>query len=95
MSQQYIQVLRFWAQHQHTLGLPYDVATFDLPDAVYWTEKMQEDEEAGVVADNLIKPPKVFKKEEEWIAWSEQFIVKIMPPLWLILFGNTICLLPI
>jgi hypothetical protein len=41
MSQQYIQALQFWAQRQHTLGLPYDVDTFDIADAIYWIEKMQ------------------------------------------------------
>jgi len=74
MSQEYIQALRFWAQRQHTLGLPYDVETFQLYDAYYWLEKMQEDQEAGEAADDLIKPPEVFKKVEEWIPWSETFL---------------------
>ena len=62
MSQQYIQAMRFWAQRQHTLGMPYDIDTFQLADAEYWLGKMQEDEEAGEAASNLIKPPEIFKK---------------------------------
>jgi len=74
MSQQYIQAMRFWAQRQHTLGMPYDVETFQLADAEYWLEKMQENEEAGEAAGDLIKPPEIFKKIEEWLTWSEQFL---------------------
>jgi len=51
-----------------------DHDTFDMADAIYWIEKMQEDEEAGIASDNLIKPPEIFKKDEEWLTWSEQFI---------------------
>mmetsp|Transcript_28951 Transcript_28951/g.41484 ORF Transcript_28951/g.41484 Transcript_28951/m.41484 type:complete len:289 (-) Transcript_28951:4068-4934(-) len=74
MSQEYIQAMRFWAQRQFTLGLPFDVETFQIHDAYYWLEKMQEDQEAGDAADDLIKPPEVFKKVEEGIPWSEQLL---------------------
>jgi hypothetical protein len=74
MSQEYIQAMRFWAQRQFTLGLPFDVETFQIHDAYYWLEKVQEDQEAGDAADDLINPPEVFKKVEEWIPWSEQLL---------------------
>jgi hypothetical protein len=62
MSQQYIQAMRFWAQRQYTLGMPYDADTFQLADAEYWLEKMQEDEEAGEAAGDLINPPRFSRK---------------------------------
>jgi hypothetical protein len=34
-------------------------------------EKMHKDKEAGIAANDLIKPPEVFKKDEDWIPWSE------------------------
>jgi hypothetical protein len=69
MSQEYIQAMRFWAQRQYTLGLQFDAELFQLHDAYYWLEKMQEDQEAGEAADDLIKPPESFKKVEEWLTW--------------------------
>jgi len=47
MSQEYIQAMRFWTQRQFSLGLQYDAENFHMPDAVYWMEKMREQEEAG------------------------------------------------
>jgi hypothetical protein len=63
MSQEYIQAMLFWIHHQHSLGLPYDAETFNRPDAIYWMEKMREQDEADDAGKDLIKAPEVFKKE--------------------------------
>jgi hypothetical protein len=74
MSQEYIQAMRFWTNHQFSLGLPYDAEMFNLPDAVYWMEKMREQDEADEAQTDLIRAPEVFKKDTEWYAWSETVI---------------------
>jgi hypothetical protein len=40
----------FWTQRQYSLSLPYDAETFTQPDAIYWMEKMREQEEADAAA---------------------------------------------
>ena len=52
MSEEYIQEMFFWIQRQYSLGLPYDAETFTRPDAIYWMEKMREQEEADAAAKN-------------------------------------------
>ncbi len=52
MSEEYIQAMLFWTQRQYSLGLPYDSETFTRPDAIYWMEKMREQEEADAAAKN-------------------------------------------
>lgn len=74
MSQDYIQAMRFWTQHQFFLSPPYEAENFHMPDAVYWMEKMREQDEAGEAETDLIKLPEVFKKHTNWNPWSENLL---------------------
>jgi hypothetical protein len=74
LSQEYIQAMLFWTHCQPSLGLPYDAEMFNRPDAIYSMESRRGQEEADDAAKNLIKAPKIFKKDSDWHLWSKNLL---------------------
>ena len=74
MAKEYIHASLFWTHRQYSLGLPYDAELFHLADAEYWIQKIRDQEDADDAAKDLIKTPELFKKDTEWLSWSESVI---------------------
>jgi hypothetical protein len=69
-AQQAIHAIQFWANPMYSLGRPYnaDIITAEL--AAEWDEKRRIEAEAPKASD-IVKAPKVFKKETNWKSWKE------------------------
>jgi hypothetical protein len=76
MAQEYIHVMLFWTHRQYSLALPFNAKLFNLADAEYWMQKMHDADEA---TKDQIKKPDTFKKDTEWLVWSECHQHRISP----------------
>ena len=74
MAQEYIQAMLFWTRRQFSLGLSYEADLFNLADAEYWMQKMRDNEDEDDAAKDMTKMPEPFKKDTDWLTWSENLI---------------------
>jgi len=74
ISQQYLHAVHFWTNSMYILGRPYDVALVTGPLAEAWNETRKEEDEAAEAPNDLIKEPKMFKKDTKWRPWRESVI---------------------
>jgi hypothetical protein len=64
----------FWTHRQFALGLPFNAELFNLADAEYWMQKMRDQDDDDDAAKDMIKIPDAFKKDTEWLIWSDSVI---------------------